>query len=316
MNRPAIHRWNPFLTVLAYAWAIMGIGAAGSLAADFKAPPPTLSDVAYGLHERNVLDLWQAASEKPTPLVVYIHGGGFVNGDKSKLRESSAVQRVLDQGISIASINYRFRDQAPIQDILRDAARAVQFIRSRAEPWNIDPRRIAAYGSSAGAGTSLWLAFHDDLADPDAEDPVLRQSSRIAAAGSLNGQASYDLRDWTALFGELPFANERRDRLAFYGFASAAESETPEAAQIMQDCSMLSLISRDDPPVVVACSVPGGQPLNRSHYLHHPKHSLTIAERCMEHGVTCLLLLRDETKTERQSHDKEVLSFLIKQLKP
>ena len=46
-------------------------------------PPPTVADVAYGMHERQVLDLWQAPSGQPTPVVFHIHGGGWVRGDKA-----------------------------------------------------------------------------------------------------------------------------------------------------------------------------------------------------------------------------------------
>src|SRR5262245_40151966 len=44
-------------------------------------PAPTAANVAYGTHERQVLDFWQARSDRPTPLVLYIHGGGWQNGD-------------------------------------------------------------------------------------------------------------------------------------------------------------------------------------------------------------------------------------------
>src|SRR5262245_66217977 len=47
------------------------------------AVPPTAANVSYGPHERNVLDFWQAKSDKPAPLVFCIHGGGWQNGDKS-----------------------------------------------------------------------------------------------------------------------------------------------------------------------------------------------------------------------------------------
>ena len=47
-----------------------------------------LHDVRYGPHERNVLDLWLVKSDKPTPLVLFIHGGGFQTGDKSKFPEN------------------------------------------------------------------------------------------------------------------------------------------------------------------------------------------------------------------------------------
>src|SRR6185369_16131454 len=109
-----------------------------------------------------------------------------------------------------------FLEPVGLPDILRDCARAVQFIRSNSKKWNIDPARIASFGSSAGAGTSVWLAFHDDLADPNSDDPVLRQSSRLAAAGSLDGQVSYDLRDWAKYVGKSEFERPVAERLAFY----------------------------------------------------------------------------------------------------
>ena len=141
----------PLLLTLLAAWP--------TVAAEPKGLAPDVENAAYGPHERNVLDLWKAKSDRPTPLVVFIHGGGFVNGDKSQIRGRPAVRQCLDAGVSFASINYRFREHAPIQDILRDAARAIQYIRSRAAEWNIDPARIACYGGSAGAGTACGWPF-------------------------------------------------------------------------------------------------------------------------------------------------------------
>jgi len=69
-------------------------------------------------------------------------------------------------GISVVAITYRLSDTALAPAQFHDSARAVQFIRSRAKDWNLDPKPIAATGGSAGAGLSLWLGFHDDLADP------------------------------------------------------------------------------------------------------------------------------------------------------
>jgi acetyl esterase/lipase len=298
---------------LFFAFLVLALWANPLAAAD--PPAPTFVNVSYGPHERNVLDLWQAKSERPTPLVVFIHGGGFVNGDKSHIHRNPAVRQCLDAGVSMATINYRFRNHAPIQDILRDAARAIQYIRSRAREWNIDPDRIAAYGGSAGAGTSMWLAFHDDLADPDSADPVLRQSSRLAAAGSLNGQGSYDVREWESFLGQATYEPAQGDGLGFYGFATKADSETPEADRIMKDCSMIGLVSKDDPPVVVACDLPGGDFKDRGHYVHHPKHSIAIAERCKENGVECLLLLRDESQDQPAKRQQAVVAFLIEKLK-
>ncbi|HVU86029.1 MAG TPA: alpha/beta hydrolase [Pirellulales bacterium] len=289
---------------------------ATSPAADPQANGPDVENVAYGPHQRNVLDLWKAKSEKPTPLVVFIHGGGFVNGDKGQVRNRPVIRQCLDAGVSFASINYRFREHAAIQDILRDAARAIQYLRAHAKEYNIDPARIAAFGGSAGAGTSLWLAFHDDLADPKATDPVLRQSSRLTAAGSLEGQASYDLRDWKQIVGDSPFARGAAEWVQFYRFASAADVDTPEADRVMRDCSMVNLITKDDVPVALACSFPDEEPKDRGAYLHHPKHSTAIADRCKQNGIDCLLLLDGSSgRAAREEQGTKVVAFLIDKLK-
>ena len=155
---------------------------------------PTLANVAYGTHERQVLDFWRAEATKPAPLVFHIHGGGWVNGDKARV---AGLERYLAAGISVVSINYRFVTQAiragvepPVRWPLEDAARALQFVRYRAAEWNLDPARIGATGGSAGACSSLWLAFHEDLADPASADPVARQSTRLWCAAVTGAQTT------------------------------------------------------------------------------------------------------------------------------
>ena len=234
-----------------------------------------------------MLDFWFAKNTNAAaPLIVFIHGGGFVGGNKSKA-SPAALREALDGGAAFMSINYRFREHAPIQDILRDAARAIQFVRADAARFHIDPKRIASFGSSAGAGTSLWLAAHDDLADPKSADPVLRQSSRISAAGSLNGQATYDLREWDRVI--FPFKPEwlkgEDEGPRFYHFKSDADYDTEQGKRIRADCNMLGLLTADDPPIYLSCSQPDGEPTNRGHLLHHPRHAQVIERRCKELGI-------------------------------
>lgn len=277
-------------------------------------PPPSLENVSYGPHERNVLDLWQAKANRPAPLVVFIHGGGFVEGDKSGIRRRPEIRHCLDSGVSFASINYRFREHAPIQDILLDVARAVQYMRSRADQLKIDPTRIAAYGSSAGAGSSLWLAVHDELADPKSADPVLRQSSHLAAAASLDGQASYDLRDWPGIVGKSLYSPGSTDWLKLYGFKTKADSLSPQADKVMKDCGMIGLITADDPPVAVASFLSKSEAENRDDFVHHPKHSIAVADRCKAVGVDCRLIIQDETPGDRASQEAAVVAFLLEKL--
>ncbi|MFA5193857.1 MAG: alpha/beta hydrolase fold domain-containing protein [Verrucomicrobiia bacterium] len=249
-------------------------------------PTPDHKDVSYGLHERNVFDLWLAKPGQPTPLVVFIHGGGFVAGDKSKL-DREALQRALAAGASVMAINYRFLQHAPIQDILRDAARAIQFVRLHAAKYNVDPKRVGCFGASAGAGTSLWLAVHDDLAVPKSGDPVLRQSSRISAAACINGQVSYDMTEWDHLVGE--FKKEWRhsdaEQFEFYHFKSETDFKTPDGRRVLDDCSMYRQLSQDDPPILMNSMQPGGEPANRGAYVHHPRHALAIKKRGDEVGA-------------------------------
>ncbi len=166
---------------------------------------PTVKDLAYGPHPRNVLDFYQARSDKPTPLVIYIHGGGFVGGNKESI-QPAMIKMAHQAGVSVASLHYRFVNGTdtifPAPQL--DCARAVQFLRSKAKEWNIDPKKVACYGGSAGAGISMWLGFHDDLADPKSDDPVARQSTRLVAVGTMGGQGTYDPIQIKELIGGEP----------------------------------------------------------------------------------------------------------------
>jgi acetyl esterase/lipase len=161
-------------------------------------PPKTFADVPYGDHPRQVLDFWKAETREPAPLAIFIHGGGWNGGDKSR-PTSLDVKKLLANGISVAAINYRLVPQAteegikpPVKWPLEDAARAVQFLRSKATDWNIDRTRLGANGSSAGACSSLWLALHDDMARPRDADPIARESTRLTCAAVVGAQTELD----------------------------------------------------------------------------------------------------------------------------
>lgn len=268
-----------------------GDGADSTAPEGADGPAPTFADVAYGPHDRNRLDFWKAKGDGPAPLVVFIHGGGFVGGDKSKWRGSRDLRAMLDGGFACAAINYRFRDAAPIQDILRDSARAVQFMRSRATEWNIDKARVAGWGGSAGAGTSLWLATRDDLANPESEDPVLRESSRLQAAVLQATQATYNLPRWESFVGppKPEWLNSPNELIEFYHMKSRDELDSPRGRAILDDCDMLRWIGPGDAPVFIVVNQPDGEPKSRGHWLHHPKHAAEIKRACDGAGIPCTI---------------------------
>ncbi len=198
---------------------------------------------------------------------------------------------------------------------MRDCARAIQFVRYKAKDYNIDPKRIASYGSSAGAGTSVWLAFHDDLADPKSADPVLRESSRLVAAGSLNGQATYDLPEWEEKIGKFkPEWTKPEEAPGFYHFKTKEEMETEKGAKIRADCSMLQLASKDDAPVFLSCSNGGGEPRDRNHLLHHPKHVTVMKEYCDKAGVKAEIFLTNAEPRSSGNPNEALRKFFFKNL--
>jgi acetyl esterase/lipase len=220
-------------------------------------PAPTAEAVPYGTHPRQVLDFYQAKSGAPTPVVFCIHGGGWVNGSKDGYRNGA--KRYLDNGLSVVAINYRMVTEAaekgvepPVKWPLEDAARALQFVRSKAKEWNLDKARVGATGGSAGGCSSLYLAFHDDMADPKSADPVARESTRLYCAAVDGAQTTLDpkvLREWMPnyTYGGHAFAITvagKRDG-AFQTFYERREKLLPWITAY----SPMSHVTKDDPPV-------------------------------------------------------------------
>src|SRR5688572_13206651 len=256
-------------------------------------PLPDEANVKYGPHERNVLDLWLAKSATPTPLVLYIHGGGFRGGDKASLAPDR-LRACLEAGYSVAAINYRLTDTAPAPAAYLDCARALQFLRAGAAKWNLDPKLVASTGGSAGAGTSLWLAFHDDLADPKSEDPIARESTRLTCTVVANGQSSYDPR-----FAEkagLPRPNFERHQFfePFYDI-KVSDADTPEAYKRYDAAAPITFLTKDDPPTLMNYSFQNVDVTNSSDLglvVHHPKLGIALKEQMDKLGIECIVQYR------------------------
>ena len=88
------------------------IAVTAGLAADDAEPAPTFANLSYGPHAINVLDFWKAEGEGPRPLLVYIHGGGWVGGDKKQPAERYV--SYLEKGVSYAAVNYRLTGEFPL----------------------------------------------------------------------------------------------------------------------------------------------------------------------------------------------------------
>ena len=151
------HRvWHPLLV-----GSIVALCFAFVIPSDLLAVGPTHENVAYGMHERMKLDVWLAKSDKPTPIVVWFHGGGFMKGDKGSIRRDPVVNDCLTQGISFASCNYPYVENRDYLRCLANTELAIKQIRTMSRDWNLDTGKIAVAGASAGALTSEYLICQD-----------------------------------------------------------------------------------------------------------------------------------------------------------
>ncbi len=140
---------------------VVGAVLAASVAAAHGAEP-THKDVRYSKkYERSVLDIWTVKSDKPAPLVVNFHGGGFTRGDKKSFYRSQFIKKYHPKGVAFATVNYPFREHTgnSIMAILQHTAEAIKFLGTNARKYNIDPRRISVTGASAGALISGYLGY-------------------------------------------------------------------------------------------------------------------------------------------------------------
>ena len=257
--------------------------------------PPTHANVKYGKDERNIFDIWLAESDQPTPLAIYIHGGGFRAGSKEKL-SNDILSQLLKAGISVASINYRYLSiDTPLPTSHHDARRALQFMRSKAGEWNIDKSRFAAFGGSAGAQICMWLAYSDDMAKPKSKDPIKRESTRLTCVATTGGQTTNKSEFWKEMIIDLmgsqieaegfvrplgTLVDPEKVRMATWG-ASSLE----EASRIASQHSALSIISKDDPPIFMTYGMdPSAKPPTdrnrlRGWIIHHVNLGIALKEK-------------------------------------
>lgn len=264
-------------------------------------PKPTAADVEYGKHQRQRFDIWAVPNAKqPTPLVIFIHGGGFRGGDK-KAFNPALVEYYHQNGIAFAAMNYRLSDVGPYPIMMEDCARGLQTIRHRAAEWNINPKKIGSFGGSAGAGISLWLAFHDDLAKPDSKDPVARQSTRLTAAGTSGGQSTYDMRTFRKWFG-VPDLEPHSALLTFYAVKNEDDWTSKRVIGLMEAASAINHLSKDDNAPVYMTYNRGDVPITKESdanvWVHHYRLGLKLQEAMKKLDKECHVTHQKQSKRE------------------
>jgi len=302
-------------------WLIAMTGSARAL------PTPTFAKVPYGPAAEQILDVWLAEGRGPAPLVVCFHSGAWLGGDPAEVG-IMGLEDFLKAGISVASVDFRTITAArksgiepPVKWPMDDAARALQFIRSKATQWRVDKTRIGAEGRSSGGTMALWLALHDEMADARSSDPVARESTRVLCAGTVDAQTTLDpaqMQKWIpnasygghafGFFGP-PGTDERRSPTAdFDAFLAARDRIVPW----IHEYSPVALVSRDDPPLYLYYgSVPAPVGKGQADPLHSAVFGLQLKEMLETMNVEVQVKYPGAPPT----HDFDQVEFLIRLLK-
>jgi acetyl esterase/lipase len=182
------------------------------------------------------------ARSQPRPAIVVIHGGGWLEGDKSSFasREHSVPGNIVDfasLGFVAMAINYRLSGEAPFPAALEDCKNAVRWLRAHAKDYNLDVDHIGAYGNSAGGHLAMLLGMVGKGARLEGDGPYQDQSSLVQAVVSDSGPVDLveqyrrgALRQVCEQFMGGPPEGERA---AAYRVASPANQITPQTPPLL-----------------------------------------------------------------------------------
>ncbi len=243
-----------------------GMSVMPGSSASFASVEPTHKDLAYAtLSSAQKLDLYlPTTGSGPFPLVIMVHGGGFMFGDKADGGGLTGVDQLLAAGYAVASINYRLSGEAQYPAQIFDAKAAVRFLRANAAKYNLDAEKFGAWGASAGGNLVSLLGTTCGVAELEgAELGNADQSSCVQA-----------VVDW---FGPIDFLKMQAQLTETGCSASTDDASSPEskligaAIQTVPDkvalTNPMNYITSDDAPFFIEngtadCNIPPVQNKN------------------------------------------------------
>ncbi len=203
----------------------------------------TLRDLTYSTkaHERHKLDLYlPEKTDRPAPLIIWIHGGGWQNGSKENCLPLR--QGWLERGYAIASINYRLSGHAIFPAQIEDCKAAIRWLRANATTYQIDPARFGVWGSSAGGHLAALVGTSGDVKAFDVGDH-LDQSSRVQAVCDYFGPT-----DFKAFVTHPGYENHSSATSPESLLLGGTVKEKPDQATA---ANPLTYVSTDDPPFLI-----------------------------------------------------------------
>jgi acetyl esterase/lipase len=206
-------------------------------------------DLAYvpGGDEAQKLDLYlpEAAPEKPLPLIVHIHGGGWQGGSKFPCPVAGMVLR----GYAVASVEYRFSQKAKFPAQIQDCQAAIRWLRANAGKYHLDPETVGVIGGSAGGHLSALVGTAGGTDTFPKIGGNEDQSDRVQAVCDIYGPA-----DFTTVVKQAAEDPNVKNIFQFnspkdpYSSLIGAPLETTEKSRAV---SPVTYLSSDDPPVLI-----------------------------------------------------------------
>lgn len=154
----------------------------------------SVMDIAYAtVSSAQKLDLYLPDTGKTAyPVVVYIHGGAFVSGDKASNVDVGTINQIVSHGYAVASINYRLSSEAKYPAQINDAKAAVRWLKANATQYRLNADKFASWGGSAGGNLSSLLGTTADVAELEViELGNSEQSSRVVASVDWFGPINF-----------------------------------------------------------------------------------------------------------------------------
>jgi len=196
-----------------------------------------IKDIEYGsVGDRQLLlDLYMPEKlDKPTPTLLFIHGGGWEQGGRSDYKYYTV--RYAKRGYVVATMSYRFAKEAPFPGCVEDAKCAVRWMRANAGKYHIDPDRIAAIGGSAGGHLAMMVGYSPDVPELEGEGGHAEQSSAVQAVVNYYGPV------------DLTVPVQRDHPILVNFFAGQTYEEVPD--QYAQ-ASPITHLDKTDPPTLI-----------------------------------------------------------------
>lgn len=233
-------------SVLAFVIASLAPSCNGKL----PEPPPNFEvkrDVAYAATDnpKQTLDLYlpQVKADKPRPLIVFIHGGGWENGDKADAFIGLLYVLIKDGTFAGASINYRLTNEAKRPEQIYDCKAAIRWLRGHAKELNIDPQKIGLIGISAGGHLVSLLGTSGGVAELEGtlgSNP--KMDSRVQCVVNICGPS--DLVTVVNYPSIIKFDAADSCTGKFFG------KPMTEVKDLARAASPVTYITPDDPPVL------------------------------------------------------------------